>query len=339
MKVLQTKHQIEKSKFPTKLDVLRELNKRNALNQELQDELKRLEDGYAGEQAVLKMIEEFGEDHWVVMQNVWLDYYGKFECDLLLLTSAGIYPFEIKNYSGTFEFRNSQCLINGKRVGHNAIAQAQKVTINLENIIKQQFFDASIQGSIAFIGRHNEVIVYDEVEDIQIVMAHQLRKHIWNIAKEERNFQGPPVDIQSVVRKLATIETDNPFNRNNITEVIKKQVKKGIRCSYCGSFNVDTSKSYIICECRMHEPRENAIVRTICEYGVINHNKDLTTVALVDFFDGTISRMTLRKYLKKHFTKVGDFKNTVFINKRLPFSVIYIDFQLPIPRKLEIMGY
>jgi len=267
MKVLQTERQIEKSKFPTKIDVLRELNKRDALNQELQDELKRLEDGYAGEQAVLKMIEEFGKDHWVVIKNVWLDYYGKFECDLLLLTNAAIYPFEIKNYSGTFEFRNSQCLINGKRVGHNAITQAQKVTINLENIIKQQFFNASIKGTIAFIGRHNEVIIYDEIEDIQIVMANQLRKHIWNIGKEERDFQGPPIDIQGIVRKLAAIETDNPFNRNNITEGIKKRVKKGIRCSYCGGFNVDTSKSYITCECKMHEPRENAIVRTICEYG------------------------------------------------------------------------
>jgi len=338
MKVLQTKRQIEKSKSPTKLDVLRELNKRDALDQDLKDELKRLEHGYAGEQTVLKLIKEFGEEHWVVMQKLWLDYYGKFECDLLLLTNAGLYPFEIKNYSGTFEFRNSQCLINGKRVGHNAIAQAQKVTINLENIIKQHFFDTSIQGAIAFIGHHNEVIVDDEIEDIQIVMANQLRKHIWNIAKEERNFQGRPIDIQGVVRKLAAVETDNPFNKINITEDIKKRVKKGIRCSYCGSFAVDASKSYIICKCKMHEPREEAIVRTICEYGVINHNEDLTTAALVDFFDGAISRKNLSKFLNRHFVRIGSNKSTRYINKKLPFNLIYSEFHLPLPKYLTLHG-
>jgi len=337
MDIQQTKRQIERNKSPTRLEVLRELNKRSALNDELISELNRLELGAQGEKTVLAHIKEFGEDHWVVMQNLWLDYYGKFECDLLLLTDAGIYPFEIKNYSGTFEFKNSQCLINGKKVGHNAIVQAQKATINLEQIIRSnasQYYN--IQGAITFIGQHNEVIVYDEIEDIQVVMANQLRNYIWNIAKEERNYQGRPVDVRSIVGRLEGAETDNPFSRDNITDDIKKRVRKGIRCSYCGSFDVDTSKSYITCGCRMHEPRENAIVRTICEYGVINYKEDLTTAALVDFFDGAISRKNLSKFLNRHFVRIGSNKNTRYINKQLPFDQIYHEFHLPLPKYLEL---
>ena len=36
----------------------------------------------------------------------------------------------------------------------------------------------------------------------------------------------------------------------------------------------------------MYEPREEAIVRTICEYGVINNEQNLTTSELTKFFGG-----------------------------------------------------
>src|SRR5699024_4895431 len=119
-----------KRQTPTSLEVLQELEKRKALFEELENERLRLETGSQGEQKVLSYLQQFGSEHWQLLSNLWLDHFGKFECDLLLLTSAGIHPFEIKNYTGQFEFRKSQCLINGKKVGHNAIVQAQKVSVN-----------------------------------------------------------------------------------------------------------------------------------------------------------------------------------------------------------------
>lgn len=314
--------------LPSKLEVLRELHKRHALDEVLRDDLCRLENGHSGEQAVLAFIEEFGEEHWIIRQNMWLDYYGKFECDLLLITRAGLYTFEIKNYRGKFEFRNSQCLINGKKVGHNAIAQAQKVHINLEQIFHDAAHHFNIQGVLTFIGQHNEVVVYDELEDLQVVMANQLRNYIWDIAKAERNYQGPPVDTQIVIQLLEKFETNNPFTPATIPYEISQQARKGICCSNCGSFEINLSRQYIACQCGMFEPREEAIVRTICEYGVIHYEQDLTAANLEKFFNGDISRKNLTKYLNKHFERIGSNRDTRYLNKHLPFYRIYHEFNL-----------
>lgn len=324
---------------PKKLETLQELGKRKALPEELDNERIRLETGRQGEQKVLSYLQQFGSEHWHVLPNLWLDYFGKFECDLLLLTTAGIYPFEIKNYTGQFEFKKSQCLINGKKVGHNAIAQAQKVFINIKNILTDASVPVNIQGAAIFIGPHNEVLIHDPIEDIDIVRANQLRNYIWKIVQEERHYQGKPVDLQKILQVLKTYETENPFGQDNIPEEIKARAHKGIHCSHCGNFNLNTNLSYISCSCGMHEPRENAIVRTICEYGVIHHNKELTIAELVDFFDGEISRSTIRKYLKKHFKQIGNSKNVQYKNPMLPFNSIQEEFQLENCRKLDLYHY
>ena len=95
---------------------------------------------------------------------------------MLLLTTAGVYLFEIKNYTGQFEFRKNQCLINGKKVGHNAIAQAQKVSVNIKSILNDTSLSVNVQGAAIFIGSHNEVIIHDPVEEIEITFGRLSKK-------------------------------------------------------------------------------------------------------------------------------------------------------------------
>lgn len=325
-----------KRQTPTSLEILQELEKRKALFEELENERLRLETGSQGEQKVLSYLQQFGSEHWQLLSNLWLDHFGKFECDLLLLTSAGIHPFEIKNYTGQFEFRKSQCLINGKKVGHNAIAQAQKVSVNIKNILNHAGISANLQGAAIFIGPHNEVIIHDSIEDIDIVQANQLRNYIWKIVQEERNYRGKPIDAQKILKVLKAYETENPFDQDRIPDKIKSCAHKGILCSRCGNFNLDTNRSYISCPCGMHEPREKAIVRTICEYGVIHHDKELTVTELDEFFDGEISKQTLRKYLNIHFTRIGTGKGTKYVNLRFPFKKAQQQFDLNRPCYLEL---
>lgn len=336
MHILQTQRQIVRNEHPIKLEILRELNKRDALNEDLLSEWQRLESGFAGEQKVLNFIQEFGEEHWAVIKNVWLDYYGKFECDLLLITNTKVHPLEIKNYTGKFEFQNNQCLINGKKISHNAITQAQKTATNLEQIFQNSNHNLTVQGALIFIGQHNEVLVHDKVDTIEIIRPNQLRNYIWELVKEEKNYYGPSIDTESVIEQLERFEADNPFMGHEISDEIKGRACKGICCSHCGNFQIDTTKAYISCPCGMYEPRENAIVRTICEYGVIHSDKDLRTTNLLGFFGGDISRRTLQKYLNKHFTKTGGGRGSRFLNFKLPFNKIQYLFNLKKQRYLKI---
>jgi hypothetical protein len=322
MKIIKTEKQIEAAKFPTRLDVLQELNKRQTLNQALTDELYRLERGVLGEQAILQMIEEFGSSHWQVLPNVWLDYYGPFECDLILLTSAGVHPFEIKNYSGRYEYRESQWLMNDERIGHNAISQGQKAANNLQNILQKNSFYEEVYGGIIFAGEHCDVKIYDQIKDFEVLMLNQFRNHLYEIKIQENNHRGSLLDVEQFTRVIEKYEVANPFKSNIISESVKQKCQKGILCSQCGSFDLVINKNLVACSCGTRELTENAIVRTICEYGVINFDKDLTTTELYLFLNKQFSKVTLRKYLKKHFTSKGRFKSTKFINKKSKFNLL-----------------
>ena len=203
-------------------------------------------------------------------------------------------------------------------------------------MIQQKFPRMKVQGTLLFVGEHNTVEVQNQVHDIQIVMRNQIRHHIWKISSDERNLQGPGLNVEACVQWLEQFETENPFGPEPVSPDISAKLRKGVCCSYCGSFNVETNKSYITCPCGMYEPRENAIVRTICEYGVIHFDKELNTTELLDFFGGDISRSNLTLYLNKYFVKTGKSRSSKFMNMRRPISIITNYFRLEQSRYLKI---
>lgn len=258
---------------------------------------------------------------------------------MLVITSAGIYPIEIKNYNGLFEIRENQCFVNGKKVGYNPITQSQKVLTNISHILHPANQSLKIQGALVFAGQHNDILIHDSTPSIKILTANQLRQYIWQIANDERNHYGPPIDKAQIIQQLEQFETTNPFMDFTISDEVKHRVRKGICCSHCGSFNVDTSKSYINCSCGMYEAWEIAVVRTICEYGVIHFQDDLRTSELWEFLGGQVSRTSLVKILNKYFTKIGNNRGSRYTNLRLPFERVYNRFDLNKSRFLELREY
>ncbi len=117
---------------PTKCDLLEiVIRRREFADRDVLNELARLKKGAEGEQVVLDYIEKFGRKHWRVLSNLWLDYYGAFEADLLLVTRSGSYALEIKHYNGLFQYDNGLSKLNHREISGNAIYQTRKATKNL----------------------------------------------------------------------------------------------------------------------------------------------------------------------------------------------------------------
>lgn len=324
MDLVKTKRQLVEVNIPTKLEIGTELQKRGVLSEDFA-QVKR---GDEGESWVFERLIEFGNPNWSIAKNFWLETHGVFESDALILTEIGLHHLEIKNYNGRLDFKNGNCLINGNKIGYNPIYQAQRATNNLENLVREKFPGVPVQGVLLLVGEHNTVGALEQIGDIQVIMRNEVRNFIWQLVNNERNHQGRSIDKEAILKWLESFETANPFKPAPLDLETSKQLRKGICCSQCGSFDLDTGKTYIRCACGMNEPRENAIVRTICEYGVLHFDKNLTTSGLLDFFGGEISRTNLTKYLNKHFTKVGSGKGTIFINNLVKPANIYDEFGL-----------
>lgn len=305
----------------TKLEILRELDKRGALDSKQQRELYQLELGSTGEERVLKWVQQYGESHWEILQNVWLSYFGTFECDVILFTKHKIYLFEIKNYSKQFKLRNGQCYLGGERVSHNPVSQAQKVFVNFENLMRNSNCFVPIETALIFVGEHCEVSVHDAIQDVTILQLNQVRDYLKKIAEEEKYCTSNLLDIQRVRYILEKNKGENYYLPTPLPCEMEARIRKGILCSRCGSFELDSSKLIITCpQCLTQEPRENIMIRTICEYGVIHFDKDLETSKVVEFFDRSYSDETIRKYMRKHFELQAGFRGKRYINNTLPFK-------------------
>jgi hypothetical protein len=337
MKIIETAFQKDLGEMPTRLEVLREINKRGGLDnhRDLKGEWRRLEKGFAGEQLLLDYIEKFGESDWSVLRNIWLEYYGEFECDLLLATYTGLYGFEVKNYSRPIEIVNNEVWMLGEVMGKNPISQARNMASNLNKIFKHNSELPKVQGVLTLIGEDNGVKNHESVTDVKVLARGDIREYIWRIVQNERNYPGYPINPELILKKLARFETKSSFVQEELPGVIEKNIRKGICCSHCGSFDLETNGNYIVCPCGVHESREEAIVRTICEYGIIYNDRNFTTRELMDFLKGIVSLSTLQRYLNKHFKKIGSYRNTEYINEALLFEINRKNFNLRLPRYLK----
>ena len=331
MKFIQTKKQQLLAPKPTKLEMLREINNRNGLEQHkpYKDLLYRLEKGQQGEERLINYLKKFGSPQWTALRNIWFEYYGEFECDLLLLTNTGPVAFEVKNYSGPLELQNNQCLQNGQPIGSNPFTQAQKVMLNLKKICQTE----NVQGVLAFVGEHNHITTHEPIAGIEVRMQNQLRHYIRKLAYQDRKQS---FDTASFLQTLDPFEIGAPTKEKDLPGEIKTLARRGIHCCRCNNFDLDTNKNYIICPCGMHEPREEAIVRTMCEYGLIYPDRELTTKALAEFVDGEVSESTVFRHLTKHFKRIGKHKNSEYRNPRAALENNKQAFKLTEPKYIRL---
>ena len=340
MNIRLTAMQELEQKEPTHLDVLHEFDKRKGLKQypKLKNKLRKLERGYKGEMLLIDYLKKYGESHWVILRNVWLNFFGGFECDVLLITKSGLYPFEVKNYSNTFYLKDNIGKINEIELSKHPVSQGQNAVLSLKAIFKHLPTPPDVIGSVLFIGADSKVDIQDDVLHLNILLRNDLKDFILDIAQKERAYKGPKMNLNKILKTLSQHEIKNQFPAISLYSKLKQQIQSGIICSHCGSFDLEITKTYVTCKCGMHEPRDEAIVRTICEYGVMNFDRNLTMTELVDFFDSQVSRSNVHRVVKQYFDRCGSFRNSQIVNKKRPFSEVYHHFEFQSKKFKVISG-
>lgn len=327
--IYQTKIGIEDAKIPSRYEIQKIALKRGLLRTQRElDAFKRLEAGVQGENTFLEILKTFGCDHWVVLRNTWFNLFGDFECDFILITRHCIYVFEIKNYFGKFVYQNGECMSRDVVISHNPIQQARRATLNLRNIINRYSKSVKVKGALVFIGPNNQVHILDEVDNLDILTSNDLYVYIEQIKEEENNYPYSSIDVNNIIRHFETYEVHNPFPAVPYTDEELKKARTGICCAQCQSFNLKKEGEYITCDCGLEEPREEAIVRTICEYGALTFDRHFTSSQIMDFIDYKASYAYLRKILTKHFDQILRGRYTYYLNKKLPYERIYHLFEI-----------
>ena len=324
--------------MPTQLDMDRILTRRKlVVRKEQKDSLRRFEAGLVGENTVVEYLKEYGRKHWVVLRNLWLNDFGACECDVVLLTGIGIHTFEVKNYVGEFIYEKGTCTLNGQTIKHNCLSQAAKAQATLREVCRKFSRNTPVSGALVFAGTDNDVEIRSPFDDVQVVARSGLRKHIQNIAHAEDNAHyTSTIDVQGIIQHLTNIAVPNPYIPTPLSKDEMASLWKGICCANCGNFDVEIGRQYVTCPCGLHEPRDEAVIRTICEYGVLTYDQAMNRADLLDFFGGDISKHIFRKIMNKFFKCSYKNRYTTYQNFRLPYDKIKHFFVIDLPKILYI---
>lgn len=293
--------------------------------------------GEMGENKVIEIMKEFGGKEWTYLKNVWLDKGGRYESDLIVITKSGIYVFEIKNYEGYFEYDNGDCKINNYDLTENCIAQASRAYKKMRSICKDALIDAKVHGVIVFIGEYNPVEIKSVISNIQVIKRSGLKKYIADMLDAEKYFHETSVDTDLLMKQLNHYSIPDPFRFDPLPIHEMSDIRTGICCARCQSFELNFNRRYyVICNCGLEESREEALIRTICDYGVLTYNQNLHPMKIYHFIGKLIPHTSLYRVINKHFMKTHPQKRLGYINKKLPWDKISSQFTIAKPKKLYL---
>lgn len=330
----ETKMHREWQLTPTELDSMRIKVQRGLANgKDDLDKLRRLDVGEEGERKLIQKLEEFGKSHWVLIRNLRLKEFTTFESDLVLATSHCVYVIEVKNYTGKFEYNQGDSYFNGKELNSNIVQQIRNAYMNMKNICGKFSSKIPVKGILVFIGENNQVTIQSEVKNISILTLTDLYDFIKNIAREEQQSPFPQINVGKLIAHLEKFETPNNYLPIPLSAEQLQNAKRGIHCSRCLRYDVKIKRNYVECACGLHEPREEAVVRTICEYGVLTYDRDFTKGDLMKFIGEDISLDSLQRILAKHFKQMLNGRYTTYLNLKLPYYKIVHLFLITKPVK------
>lgn len=285
------------------------MNQRNGLNEEEIKIYQRLKRGYQGELEFDKMCDFFLENKLDVMDDLTLHFQNNtIQIDKLIMSENTLYLIDIKYYRGHYIFEKNEWRVGQRILSNNIFEQLRRAVRVVQNIVHEADLKMNIKGVLVFINPKSSIEVIDAVHE-EVMSYDQVSS--WLMKMNNNNADGNP-QWKNILRMF---EIENYRTTRACDEQRFKDLKKGIRCTNCGSFDVEEGWYKIACSCGYVEIRETAYVRTICEYGVIMHDKDIKKKDLKTFFKNYKDDY-LKRMLAKHFTlKVSKGSKSEYSNK------------------------
>ena len=305
---------------------LETLENRFSLSSEEQQQLAILKKEYQGELYLDQLFEVFSTKETFHLDDLTLKHQQSIiQIDKLFLVGKTIYLLDAKNYQGSYALKEGKWYKNEDKLEKNILQQLQRAQTILEKIIKEQGVDFTVEAALVFTNKDCQLSVNQVLEE-EIVCESEIPS--WLRGK----FVG---DVWDKKRKNATLLLNAihsyiipSFKTNRTLEIEKmNRLRTGICCEKCHHFHTRLLRHKIIClHCGHQESKEKAYTRTICDFGTIFHQEELTIGKLRLFFGKDLSEEYLRKILKKHFIRTGKkSKKASYVNFGVIFAYWFAD--------------
>ncbi|XJS10979.1 nuclease-related domain-containing protein [Aerococcaceae bacterium WGS1372] len=305
---------------PFYLEYLEILERRINLPEESKRRLWAQRVGYEGHRAFDELLVEYCPKDWEILHNLNFNHpVGKTQIDTLLINSQAIYHFEVKNLVQPAEYRDGEWYnqATGRRF-RNYFTQMNRQRELLGHILESLDIRAPIISRLVLINDQDTVTFTEDMQE-HYLKRWQIKQFLENIRQlgtmtSKRKLINPAEAARRIVE--LTIEE---FERDQYPEAnLIHEARKGMLCVNCKTNLVGSQSRYLVkcARCGKVESREAAVMRTICEVGVINYEKDLTARMVNDLIGEPSMARYIRRKLADYFEVKGRGRGTSYNNPK-----------------------
>lgn len=309
---------------PLELQHLEVLEKRGGLDTETKKALWIHRTGFQGEQNFYEFIFRLSKPHWKVLYRTWLNINGRVECDFIVITRVGIYCFEIKNYNGNLVYENNQQTLNHRIINGDLIGQFKNMQAKTNEMSRQMNYSGGVFQQLVYINPYYQATVPQEWGK-NLLHFNQLTDYLNKMLVDETVLSPANYSPEEVVAYIdQAFVCEEPYPLSALPPEKLKQLKHGIDCTHCGSFNTISTRYKIIClQCNESEPRERAALRLIGDYSVLVPFIPLRAVAIAKIGGDSFQREYIRKILKRYYQLAQVERTGLYLNPSQNFDHTY----------------
>lgn len=303
MKVLKER---EESKLLRGLNLL---DRRSELNESDKRYLINLQKGYNGERFFDERVRKVMDKEVIILNDLLLRNKGmSFQIDSMILTSDTLFVFEIKNFSGKY-IRNSDgfSTIKGYEVA-NPLIQLNRIESFVHQLLNEWRVTMKVEASVLFV-EPSFSLYQARVED-PIVLPNQVEEYLEMINRKSKMLTKEQYYLANKFIKLH--ETELPTERQ-LPIYSYEDLKKGLACKSCGSFNMLITQRACYCKACFHKSSvEEVIMDNIEEMQFLFPELKITTTTVSEWCGNPVHFRKVREVLKDNFIAVGATSDRVY---------------------------
>lgn len=281
-------------KVPFELMYMRAFSKRIDMGSKDVRILAALESGYEGELHYDRVLEEAGHGTLIIFRDIYLKAGdGVAQFDSIMIDGNSVTVNEIKNYSGFYSYVDGQWFSGKFEVTEDAISQLKRAMGKLKKVRYDSQMNFDVSGKIIFPNLDLQFDCDDERARSMIIMRNQMKDYL-------KGFRSSGISEQSkeIARVIYKRIIENPYF-DKAADI--EDLKLGLYCRSCDSFDLDIQKYYVYCrQCRCRESKESHIIRALSDFQALFRHEKMTRQKLQMLLGNQISERMLQRMLKKY---------------------------------------
>ncbi|GEK92004.1 hypothetical protein AKA01nite_16260 [Alkalibacterium kapii] len=265
--------------------------------------------GFEGEQ-LFDEIMQFRHLRGLVINDLLIDTQETFyQIDSLLVTSDRIYLYEVKNYTGSYYYKDGGIYSNSGHALQDPIAQAERKRAYLYNLLLNLNLEREISAYVVFV--NPDFYVYNFPEQNNVIFKGQLANHFKSVSE---TIKSDTSNSKRIAEKLIALHDDSYRSVNLPGNYAFDQLKKGIICSKCGSFQYETTRQTRVCtDCFRKENISAAIHRSIEEFRLLFPTSRLDKNIISLWCENNLSKSRIQAVLRKNYCLKSCGRGTYYV--------------------------